>query len=205
MSASVRVFLCGEGSNELGSRAGDPVYQNDRNPGVLHALLCRVQASGWEVGGARDWKRIRKYRVAGAPHADTHNVLGVALDAKEANCQVLAFSRDADTDPERVGAIEDGIARVPLTLASPPDIIGGAAVPTLEGWILALRGVRRTETMSPQKAASELTKAGIAAKDGTAMVEQVELTDLGKIPADAKSLTMWLGRAEVLRRRVAAG
>ncbi len=39
----VRVFLSGEGSNELGSRFGHPSFQSDERPGVLHALLSRVQ------------------------------------------------------------------------------------------------------------------------------------------------------------------
>jgi hypothetical protein len=97
----VKVFLSGEGSNELGSRCGLAAYQSDERPGVLHALLARVQPSGWVVGGARTWSTIRKYRAGKAAHADTHNVLGVALDAKEAGCEVLAFSRDLDRDAAR--------------------------------------------------------------------------------------------------------
>jgi len=69
-------------------------------------------------------------------------VLGVAKDAKDAGCDVLAFSRDLDRDTARRQAIEDGIARVPEVFAGAPAVIGGVAVPTLEGWILALLGVR---------------------------------------------------------------
>jgi hypothetical protein len=198
----VRVFLSGEGSNELGSRVGHASFQSDDRPGVLHTLLARVQATGWEVGGARTWKRIRKYRAGKTDHEDTRNVLGVALDAKEAGCEVLAFSRDADRDPGRAQAVEEGIARVPATFTSAREVIGGVAVPTLEGWILALLETRGTEALSPKRAEEALAAKGVARKDGAAMVRSVEEADLAKTPGDAQSLRLWLKRAEVLPRLV---
>lgn len=193
-----KVFLCGEGGNELGSRFGHPAHQTDERPGVLHALLTRVQASGWEVGGARDWVRIRKFRIGGAPHNDTHNVLGAVLDAKEAGCDVLAFSRDLDRDPDRKDAIEEGIRRAPSTFASPPVVVGGVAVPTLEGWVLALLQERRTEELTPTRAERELAEKGIAKKNTADMVRVVEEADLSNLPDDATSLATWLGRARAV-------
>jgi hypothetical protein len=199
----VKVFLSGEGSNELGSRYGHRSFQSDERPGVLSALLSRVQASGWEIGGAREWRSIRKYKVRGSTHQDTLNVLGAALDAKEEGCDVLAFSRDADKDPGRREAVDQGIARASEAIPGAPPIIGGVAVPTLEGWILALLEVRATETLTPKRAEQTLSEKGVASKDGHAMVQVVENADLGKIPPDAASLRTWLGRAEVLPRLVA--
>jgi hypothetical protein len=193
-----KVFLCGEGPNELGSRFGHRAYQSDERPGVLHALLARVQPTRWEVGGAREWKRIRKFRTGGAPHEDTHNVLGAALDAKEAGCDVLAFSRDRDRDPDRHGAIEEGIRRIPLAFSSPPAVIGGVAVPTLEGWILALLKEPRTEDLTPKRAEEALEDKGVKLKDGEAMARVVEEADLSKLPADATSLAAWLARAKAV-------
>jgi hypothetical protein len=199
------VFLAGEGSNELGSRVGHPAYHTDERPGVLAALLTRVQPNGWEVGGARDWKSIRKFRARGASHADTHNVLGAVLDAKEAGCEVLAFARDLDRDADREEAIKEGIRRVPDAFPRAPDVIGGVAIPTLEGWILALLGQRATETLTPHQAERALTDQGIIAKDGLAMVAVVEEANLDQLPADARSLTAWLAQARaVLPPRVAA-
>jgi hypothetical protein len=197
----IKVFLCGEGSNELGSRVGHRSYQNDERPGVIHVLLLRVQPNGWEVGGACEWKRIRKFRAGKADHEDTHNVLGAALDAKESGCHVLAFSRDLDKDTARKEAVEEGIRRAPATLANAPEIIGGVAVPTLEGWILALLGVRRTEDMAPKRAAETLAQHGVAPKDGTAMVRVVEESNLAQLPSDAASLRLWLSRAETILPR----
>jgi hypothetical protein len=200
----VKVFLSGEGANELGSRAGHRAYQSDERPGVLHTLLARIQPHGWEVGGATTWARIRKYRVRGA-HADTGNVLGVAVDAIEAGCHVLAFSRDVDDDPDRERAIEVGLARIPAEFSErgPPDVIGGAAVPAIEGWILALLGQRGTESLGTKKAVRALVDKGVEEKDGTAMVAVAAEADLDAIPTDAASLRKWLERGRgVLPRKV---
>ncbi len=194
----VRIFLVGEGSNELGSRVGHQAYQSDDKPGVLHTLLVRVQPSGWEVGGARDWKSIRKYRAGKAEHADTHNVLGAALDATDAGCEVLAFSRDLDKDSARKAAVEEGIARAATLTASAPEIIGGVAIPTLEGWILALLKERSTEKLSPKRAEQVLGDKGIKPKDGGAMVRVVEEASLDALPPDASALIAWIARARAV-------
>ncbi|MFT3769200.1 MAG: hypothetical protein QM820_27490 [Minicystis sp.] len=195
---SVKVFLGGEGPNELGSRFGHRAYQSDERPGVLHTLLARVQPTGWKVGGARDWKSIRKFRAGRADHEDTHNVLGLALDAREAGCEVLAFSRDLDKDAARENAIREGIRRAAEAWGSAPEIIGGVAKPTVEGWILALLGERGTEQLSPKRAAQVLAEKGVPAKDGAAMVRAVEDADLAKLPDDATSLAAWIARAEAV-------
>lgn len=193
----VKVFLCGEGPNELGSRFGHRSYQTDERPGVLHALLARVQADGWEVGGARDWKSIRKFRAGAAAHQDTHNVLGVALDAKEAGCDVLAFSRDLDRDATRRDGIEEGIRRV-RELSAAPEVSGGVAIPTLEGWMLALLRERGTEELTPKRASLLLAEKGVEPKDGAAMIRVVEEADFGELPGDAASLAAWLTRARAV-------
>jgi len=149
-----------------------------------------VQPTGWEVGGARAWRSIRKFRVGKAAHEDTRNVQAAALDACEAGCDVLAFMRDRDRDFARQQAIDDGIALVGV-----PAVIGGVATPTLEGWILALLGVRRSEDLSSKRAEDSLADNGVPRKDGAAMVRVVEEADLAAIPEDAASLRAWLGRA----------
>ena len=178
----IRVFLVGEGESELGSRAGAPAYQSDKHPGVLFTLLSRVQPSGWIVGGAREWKSIRKYQARGAAHEDTHHVLGAALDAREAGCEILAFTRDIDRDPARREAIAEGIRRVSSALSSPPDVIGGVAAPALGGWILALLGEKATEEMSPLRAQAMLAAKGMMPGDGAAMVRVAEDADLDAVP-----------------------
>lgn len=197
----IRVFLSGEGNNELGSYAGLPEYRTDDALGVLHALLKKIEPCGWVIGDARVWGSIRKYRAKpGADHQDTHNVLGLALDAIEAKCEVLAFSRDIDKDPKRAAAVEAGIALIPKTFAKAPDVIGGVAVPALEAWILALLGHRCSEARNIKET---FAAKGVGKKDGPAMVDAVTDADLSRIPADAKSLLRWLDRARtVLPARV---
>jgi hypothetical protein len=200
----VKVFLGGEGPNELGNRFGHPAYQNDERPGVLHALLARVERAGWEVGGARDWKSIRKFRAGKAEHQDTHNVMGLALDAREAACAVLAFSRDLDRDIAREEAVEEGIRRSLAAFGGALGIAGAVARPALEGWLLALLGERGTERLSTPRATALLAEKGVSAKDGAAMVRVVEEAALDAIPPDAASLRLWLARAEAVLRPLVA-
>jgi hypothetical protein len=79
------------------------------------------------------------------------------------------------------------------------------AVPALEGWVLALLKVAKTEGFSRERAQAELTGRGFAPKDGEAMVEALAEADVATLPRDAESLRAWLERAhEVLPPRVAA-
>jgi len=190
----LRVFLAGEGPNELGGHADHPSYRDTTKVGVLEALLRRVEPAGWKVGGAVRWKSIRKFRVGAAAHADTHNVMGAANDAREAGCQVLAFTRDRDNDTSRPAAIEEGITRASNEFPG-VDVVGECACPTLEGWLLALIGKTGTEKMSAMKASDELVKKGIPPKDGVAMVQLVENAKLEGVPKDAEALLRWLARA----------
>jgi hypothetical protein len=209
VKATVRVFLAGEGSNELGVYARDAAYRDeDGCQGVLCALLAKVQPGGWRVGGSKLWKDIRKLQAKGAlkgkyEHEDTRNVLKLALTAEEAGHHVLVFSRDADADEERAAAIEEGLRRAAETYPG-VKIIGGIAIPALEGWVLALLEVAKTESFSRGKAEAALIAEGFEPKDGVAMVAIVEQADLAKLPSDAKSLVHWLKRArEVLPAAVA--
>jgi hypothetical protein len=192
----LKVFLSGEGRCELGSRAGDRFYQNDDEPGVLQKLLRRTRPEGWIVGGACDWKSIRKFRTGVAGHADTRNVLGAAKDAKDSGCRVLAFVRDRDNDRERPAAIEAGMKRIEEKISNPPAVVGGVAIPKLEGWILAMLGEKDTEKMSPGKAERILeNKKGISKSEAGAtktMVRVVETADLVQLPTGCDSLKKWL-------------
>jgi len=201
---TVRVFLGGEGPNELGGRAGDPVYADVNRPGVVEALLRRAQPDGWEVAGARAWKSIRKLRIGPQRHADTHNVLGLVLDAKEADCGVLAFTRDRDNDTGRVKAVQEGIE---LARSHFPGVgvIGGVPIPKLEAWILALMGEHKTEELRTAAAVDRLELRGVGAKDTATMVGVVEAADLGKLPKDAEGLCAFVERSrDVLKLADAA-
>ena len=210
MSAPVRVFLAGEGSNELGVYARDPAYRAEGgHQGVLYILLTKVQPDGWQVGNARLWKDLHKLRVGAArrgsvEHQDTRNVLKLAVIAEEAGHDVLAFSRDLDADREREDAIEEGLRRA-AELCPGLGLVGGVAVPALEGWVLALLKVAKTEGFSRDRAQAELDAKGLAPKDGAAMVEALAEADLATLPRDAESLRAWLERARaVLPPQVAA-
>jgi hypothetical protein len=190
----LRVFLGGEGACELGSRAGDAAYHSDDRPGVLDTLLRRVQPEGWSIVGARKWSKIRKYRAGDRASAEERNVRGLVLDAVEAKANVLAFSRDADDDTSRAPRVHAGIA---WTKSKYPQlgIVGEMAIPTLEGWVLAMRGVAKTEQLRKAQAETRLAEEGISRKSTEGMVQVARDCDLETLPEDALSLRSWLGAA----------
>lgn len=190
----VGVFLGGEGRNELGGWCDEPPYRDETSPGVIEALLKRVQPEGWKVKGACKWSRIRKYRAKGPTLGEERNVLGLAQDAKDAGAAVLAFVRDADDDRERPRVIDAAVLRVQREIPS-IRIIGKAAIPVLEGWVLAVSGEAGTENMGRTAAQKRLVAKKVPSKDTAAMVGVVERNGLGKIPSDAQSLRDWLKQA----------
>jgi hypothetical protein len=191
---STSVFLGGEGPNELGTRCGHSAYQTGDSPGVIEALLMRIRPDGWTVVGACKWCRIVKLRARGPTPMDEQNVLRLAHEAARARADVLAFTRDEDDDEKRPRVIEEAV-----TVAGqrfPSVAIVGAAVPVLEGWILALLGERGTEVLGKAAAQRRIVEKGVEEKNTRAMVEVVAHADMQAIPKDAASLHGWLDRAK---------
>jgi hypothetical protein len=192
--APVRVFLGGEGSNELGGWYAEPEYRTEE-AGVLVELLRRVRRDGWEVVGAVRWMNIRKYRAGKHADPERRNVEGLALMAREHGAGVIAFSRDSDGDRGRAAAVEAGIAGIAEKFPDGPRVAGGVAVPTVEAWILALTGRTGTESLSRGKLVAAMEGLLGVAKMTTAYVDVVRGAELAKIPADAASLRVWIERA----------
>ena len=197
----VRVFLGGEGRNELGGRAGHSVYPSEE-PGVIETLLRGCQPDGWQVCGSTPWCKITKFAAKGPTPREERNVLGLVLMAKRAQSHVVAFVRDADTDKDRPIVIDAAIRKADETFPG-IDVIGGTAVPVLEAWVLAMRGERGTEAMSKVDAKRRLDEVGAA--DTAAMVEAARRVVVDKISQDARGLRRWLLKAsDALPRRVNA-
>lgn len=192
----VRLFLGGEGSNDLGGWAGPASYRQLDRPGAVEALLRRIEPDGWEVCGALEWRRIRKYVTGGrGVHADIRNVIALTLHAKEAGADVVAFVRDRDGDRTRAEAVRRGVDTAPTEIRDAPVIVGGVAVPKLEGWVLALLGHGAPDALSSGGADKALAERGIAAKNGAQMVEAIAHADLDTAMTRSPSLGVWLGRA----------
>lgn len=193
----IKVFLGGEGSNEIGTRGARPMGDT---PGVVEVLLRRVQPTGWTVVGARPWKSIRKYRAGAArhaDHADIHNVLGLVLEAYEHACELLAFFRDGEGDERRAQAIQRTLADIDThgfaaeyryQLA----IVGGVPLPCLEGWILCLLGFPRTDEMTSARAEAELATAQITLKSTE---QYVAIAETRALSTGQGSLSAWLSHA----------
>jgi hypothetical protein len=194
----MKVFLGGEGPDELGRWFREPPYDRTPpgrgpapTPGILEALLQKIAPDSPTVIGACVWKRIRKLRFGSPIEAETHNVLGLMLEAEETGADVLLFVRDQDRDPERREAIEQGLRRAQEANFS-PEVVGGVAVEEIEAWLLAMLGERRSPLHADPKAVLA-KKHHISDRAGKVAV--VEGADLDRIPEDAESLLTWLRAA----------
>jgi hypothetical protein len=192
----VKILLAGEGRNELGGWIDLPPYRADApDPGVLQTLLEQLTVAPWIVHDARQWKSIRKYRAGDRSAPETRSVLGLALQAKESGCDVLAFVRDEDGAPQRTADVEAGLKRA-AELWPALSVVGSMAIPCLEGWLLALQGKPGTEQLSKQKAIQFLVQAGVATKDTQALVECVRQHGVAQVAPDAEKLRTWLDAAQ---------
>lgn len=197
----MKIVIAGEGRNELGSWARHPSYREPPFPGVIEALLERVSSDGWEIIDGILWKQIRKYRTGGHGTAETRNVLGFVLQAKERGCEAVAFLRDRDgtnANPnlQRQEAVEDGIRRARDELDESPEIVGGVVVKKLESWLVALLGRSGSETMRrPEEAVEQMKVSLKSTQDYVAVVRNA---DMDSLPKDAHSLRLWLERARAV-------
>lgn len=198
---TLKILLVGEGKNELGSRtAGAQAPAPPEYLGVLETLLHRVAPSGWTVHWVHAWKSRANYRKPGHKHhGDYFTVSRLLLDLQETGADVLVFVRDHDGDPERPQAIANALAE-----AKDAKVIGGCAVQTLESWVLALKGLSKTEVLGKQRLRAELDKLQIGEKSTYDMAQAAAIADLDRLPVDAHSLRHWLDQARAVITRAPA-
>ena len=206
-----RVWIVGEGKNELG---GDDGY-GKRRRGVLEVLLARVCPGGWECSGKLPWNAIQKFRAGGARlagpnHGDYLNVLGLVLAAYEDAADAVAFSRDVDSDPDREEALAAALAWIRNESDWLIAVIGGVAKPAIEGWILALCAIPGTDAMSRSRVEAHLAVQQIAFKSTDDYVDIAEQVELGEpphfgLPSGAESLRAWLATAREVLNHVVHG
>ena len=195
----IRVFLGGEGVDELGRFAHASAYamhvsskgEEQKGRGILEALAERLKGQPLEFVGGLAWHRIRKNkRMRGLTSAEARNVMGLALDARAAGCEAVVFVRDQDGHSQRAADVEEGIqaarSHCPGLL-----IIGGMAVEEIEAWLLAMLGERKSESHKhPKEVLQE--RHGISNRlDKTRVVEEA---NFAKLPEDAHSLRTWMSR-----------
>jgi hypothetical protein len=157
---------------------------------VLTALLERTGCDAFQIVEGIVWKKIRKYRAGDHASAEERNVLGLALLARRARCDIVAFSRDRDGDVERQRDVDRGIQRM-RELFADLVVIGGMAIEDVEAWILVLLGVDG-ERMPATRTASELEARGITMLQRK--VDVVEAASMDNVRPG--SLGAWLDRAQ---------
>jgi hypothetical protein len=195
----MRVFLGGEGVDELGRFAHARAYAVDvsgkreveKGPGIIEALAERLKGQPLEFVGGLAWHRIRKGKaMRGVTAAEARNVVGLALDAKDAGCDAVVFVRDQDCQSRRAADVEKGIVAARERCPG-LRIVGGMAVEEIEAWLLAMLGERHSEGHPHPKEVLR-DRRGIASRhDKTRVVEEARLDQL---PDDAPSLHHWIHR-----------
>jgi hypothetical protein len=188
----MRVFLAGEGRTELGEWAKQPPYREQPGEkGVLVALIERVADDAATFVDGLLWSKIRKYKAGNHASPEERNVLGLALSARRARCDVVVFTRDRDGSAGRQRDLDAGIRRA-RELFADLKMVGGVAIENVEGWVLVLLGFHTGERVSSKKTKRELeTRFGITTVQQ--MVDAVASAPLDE-PAPG-SLSAWLGLA----------
>jgi hypothetical protein len=190
---TVRLFFAGEGPDELGEWANEPAYRPSEDKptsgGVLHALVGRY--ARYETVDAARWKTIRKFKAGDHAKPESRNVMGLALQADERQCDALVFVRDRDRDLERETDIEQGIESASRRFGV--RIVGGTANEELEAWLLAMLGTRTSESFPDAK--TKLAEMhGMTTREHKCQV--VAKAKLDELPEDCPSLQRWLERAK---------
>lgn len=180
-----RIFLAGEGRNELGGWYYPRPYRT-KERGVLEILLQKIVPSGWAIKDAIVWSDIVKSSAGNHRKPETKNVLGAALKARELGCDVFIFSRDRDKRVAREKAIEAALEEISQDTRIA--VAGGVAIEELESWVLSCTGHPRAESLSDAKsvAMEKFSKGSLA--------EQLQGADLDNLPEAAVSLHKWVAR-----------
>lgn len=173
------VLLAGEGPDELGRWYRELPYQHlgpkDVDvPGLLEALLHKLEVAPWTVVGGAAWRRIPVYRAGNRRAPETKRVLGLALLAGEQGAEVVVFARDRDRDVEREADIEAGITEA-RALGLKAALAGAVAVEEIEAWLLAMLGDRGAERCAqPKEKLAEQHGADCRARK-VAIVEEADV------------------------------
>ena len=189
----MRVYLAGEGRNELGGSTKEAGHRGSRETaGVLTTLMNRAASTPPKVVGSVVWQRLPNFRL-GVPsrrieNADAYNLLAAQQLADDVGATVLVALRDTDGDLKRERALHDAKSSAPIH----PRIVLGTPHLKLEAWILACLGTPKAEELRKTKLESQLRSRNIRPKSTAAMVNVIENCDLTTIPPCATRLHRFL-------------
>jgi hypothetical protein len=190
----MKVFLAGEGKDELGDWFHHPSYRTGNDaPGLIEALLHKLGVDV-QVANGRRWKDIAKYAAGSKRSRENKNVLGAAQEALDLKCEALIFVRDLDGEPSRRAEIKQGLVEAAEKFPG-LTVCGGVAAQQIEAWILALLGHHGSASHSDSKVA--LRAHGLETR--AQKIDAVANADLARVPPDAESLKEWLDSAAALK------
>ncbi len=114
----MKILLGGEGKTDIGDFAIEvPYRETPPRPGVVQILLERIAGKSHDIVDGVRWDKLRKLRSGAHRQRETRNVMGLALMAKERQCDAIAFVRDRDGDEERQEHVEAGVSAARTMLA----------------------------------------------------------------------------------------
>jgi len=108
--------------------------------------------------------------------------------------QVIAFTRDTDNKEQRKNEIYNGLNAAYEKWGLQIGIIGGCATPCLEGWILAIQGMPKTEELSKPKVLGFAKERNVESTEQ--MVQCIETEGFERLAQDAECLNNWKCNAE---------
>lgn len=192
-----RLLLAGEGPDELGKWFRESPYQHaarrgDEVPGILEALLRKLDLAPWEVTDAVIWRsrRVPLFRRGERRAPETRRVLGLSALAKDCGADGVVFVRDRDGDEDREADIEAAFEQA-RSLGLDTLLAGGVAVEEIEAWILAFLGDRGAESHTrPKEKLAE--RHGLRTREQKVTV--IEGGDLDGSCAHARSLRRFRDR-----------
>lgn len=188
--ASLRVYLCGEGKDDIGRWAVEAAYRQQAQPsdGVIGTLARKMVPDGWQVVDGRPLKNVPVLRVGGGERgSEARRFRGAVQLAREAECDVLLFARDEDGDGSRGDELR-ALAAAPY--ASPPEVALAVVVPCIEGWVLELlRPGSRTKAKAQAEWSEHQAATGVS-------MEEVVLAWGGSRERLTHDLQRWLERVK---------
>jgi hypothetical protein len=136
---SLKVFVCGEGTDDIGRWAIEIAYRDAsrRGDGLIGELARRVVTEGWTIVEGRALKNVPVFRPGKGLKQEAVRFHGAMQLAWAKGCDVVLFARDTDGDEERTAQLRG------LRTTDAGRVALAVVEPVIEGWALELSGERR--------------------------------------------------------------
>lgn len=146
---AITVFICGEGTDDIGRWAIERNYRESSNhgDGLIGELARRVVPEGWEILDGRALKNVPVLRVGKGLKQEAVRFHGALQLAATSACDAVLFARDTDGNADRAAQL-----RHLRTQTHQPPVALAVVEPVIEAWALELLGERKKGGWTKQAA-----------------------------------------------------